>query len=43
MSTRRFPIIPLEYKDKYTAIPRELIVDYDNKKIFAADQNGNII
>ena len=43
MSSGRFPVRPLEYKDRDKAIPKELIVDYENKTIYASDGNGNII
>lgn len=43
MSSGRFPVRPLEYKDRDKAVPKELIVDYENKTIYASDGNGNII
>lgn len=36
----RVPIIALDYNDRNRSIARELIVDYDNKKIYAKSKDG---
>lgn len=39
----RVPVIPLDYLNKDKSTNREIIVDYDNKKIYAKTKTGDMI
>lgn len=38
----RIPTIPLDYKNRTEAKPKEILIDYDNGHIYVSDEDGNI-
>lgn len=42
-ASSRIPVRPLSYESKALALPKELLMDYTNAKIYICDINGKII
>lgn len=42
-ASSRIPVRPLSYENKNLALPKELLMDYTNAKIYICDISGNII
>ena len=42
-ASSRIPVRPLSYESKALALPKELLMDYKNAKIYICDVNGKIV